>query len=340
MDHTQKLSHKRILLTGGTGLIGSVLTEQLLHLNDSVNADIQLTLLVRNAEKAQKRFGKTCDRADIELLVGDVCDETVFQNREWDVIVHAAGNAHPMAYSQHPVETMQANILGTMHLLNHARQQAEKGKPIDKLVLFSSGEIYGDAAMETEEGWTEDIPGVVDSMKERSCYPESKRAAETLCRCYFKEYGIPAVAARLGYIFGAGIHQDNTRADAQFLTKAQAGESIVLKSEGLQLRSYCYVNDAVSALILLMTEGTPGEAYNISNKDSIATIRSFAQTMANTFGVSVTFDLPDTVEKAGYSKMKQEVLNPQKLYDLGWTPEYSLKDAMQDMRQKLQHKRS
>ncbi|MCR5269284.1 MAG: NAD(P)-dependent oxidoreductase [Lachnospiraceae bacterium] len=332
MKEKIELSDKRILITGCTGLIGSALTEELIRMNDADGRNNTLTLLVRDLSKAKDRFGPLCDRADVKLLQGDVTDAAILLDYVWDIIIHAAGPAHPLAYSKFPVETMQANLLGTMNLLDHARKQKETGQPIRKFIFFSSGEIYGDAGMKSEKGWSEDVPGTVDSMKERSCYPESKRAAETLCRSYFKEYDIPALAVRLGYIFGMGIHQDNTRADAQFLRKALAGEDIVMKSDGMQLRSYCYVKDAVDAIILLMTKGEAGEAYNIANADAVATIREFAKTMADAFRVNLVFDIPDEVERAGYSRMKKEVLNPEKLYDLGWKPCYSLAGAMQDMK--------
>ncbi len=331
MADARKLSGKRILITGATGLIGSTLVKTLLAMNDTEDSGMKLTLLVRDIEKAKRRLGDLCERPDAELLQGDVCDAKSVDGQKWDLIVHGAGNAHPLAFSKCPVETMEANLTGTMNLLSHAKRQAENGAPIDKMVFFSSGEIYGLSPMETEAGWTEETAGMVDSMQERSCYPESKRAAETLCRSYYTEYGIPAVVARLGYIFGTNNTEENSRADAQFFKKASAGEDIVLKSDGMQLRSYCYVKDAVSAIILLLTAGKPGEAYNVANKDCVVTIREFAQTMADAFGVKLTFDIPDAVERAGYSRMKKEVLNAGKLYDLGWKPAYSLPDAMRDM---------
>ena len=336
MNDLRALYGKSILLTGATGLIGSELAEQILAENEKNAAGMRLTMLVRDTKKAEARFERLIDRPDVTLLQGDVCDPSVLEGKAWDYILHGAGNAHPLAFSQYPVETMQSNLTGTLNLLSHARQQAEKGTPLQRFVMLSSGEIYGEAPMEDEQGWPEDTPGVVDSMKERSCYPEAKRAAETLCRCYYKEYGISTVVARLGYIFGANITQENSRADAQFLRRASAGEDIVMKSEGMQLRSYCYVKDAASALLLLLSCGGDGQAYNVANLSCVATIREFAQTMAEAFDVRVVFDIPHEVEKAGYSRMKREVLNAQKLYDLGWKPRYTLPEAMQDIRKSLE----
>lgn len=325
----------RILVTGATGLIGSSLIRRLLYENDTCGTNVVITALVRDVSRARDLFGALCSREDFDFLEGDVCDASVLIGKSWDVIVHAAGNSHPKAFATYPVETMKANLLGTMNLLEHARVQADLGKPVKKLVFLSSGEVYGNTVLSEESsgcGFDETTPGMLDSMQMRACYPESKRAAETLCKCYFEEYRIPTVVARLAYIFGTGVPTENSRADAQFLKKASAHEDIVMKSKGEQVRSYCYVRDAVSAILTIMDKGVPGEAYNVANKDLVMTIREYAEKLAKTFGVKVVFDLPDAIEAAGYSKMKTEILNPTKLYDLGWKPEYSLDEAMCEMK--------
>ena len=326
----------RILVTGATGLIGSSLIRRLLYENDTCGTNVVITALVRDVSRARDWFGVLCSREDFDFLEGDVCDASVLIGKSWDVIVHGAGNSHPKAFATYPVETMKANLLGTMNLLEHAKSQADSGEPVKKVVFLSSGEVYGNASLPGEYskcGFDETTPGTVDSMQMRSCYPESKRAAETLCKCYFEEYRIPTVVARLAYIFGSSVPTENSRADAQFYRKALLHEDIVMKSKGEQVRSYCYVKDAVSAILTIMEKGVPGEAYNVANRDLVMTIREYAENLAKTFGVKVVFDLPDEKEAAGYSKMKTEILNPTKLYNLGWKPEYSLDEAMREMKE-------
>lgn len=320
----------RILITGATGLIGTSLINKILDDNDAGCKEYCVTALVRNEEKAKKRFEAELNRNDFGLLVGDVTNKETFDNGEWNYIIHAAGNSHPKAFSLNPVETMTANLLGTMNLLEYS-----KNHNVKKMLYLSTGEIYGNAPITSDDGWDENTSGTIDSMNPRSCYPESKRAAETLCVSCFKEYGVNVTIARLGYIFGASITEENSRADAQFLRNALAGEDIVMKSKGEQLRSYCYVKDCTNALMCLLKNGANGEAYNVTNKNCTHTIREYAKTLAETFGVKVVFDIPDEIEKSGYSTMKKEVLNPDKLYGLGWKPEYSLREAMEDMKGKL-----
>lgn len=313
--------NSNILITGANGLIGSYLVDTLLKMNDLLDLQLHVTALCRSRHKGNKRFADYLDRTDFELVVGDVGrQETYVQSKwygQWDYMVHGAGNSHPQAFASQPVETMKANLLGTIHLLDEAVRQELKC-PVKKMLLLSSGEIYGECIPSTEAGWKESEAGVVDSMCPRSCYPEGKRAAETLCVSYAREYGIQAVVARLAYIYGPTMQEDNTRADVQFLSRAAAGEAIIMKSAGEQYRSYCYVQDAAIGLLTLLLEGCAGEAYNIANRDSNVTIKQFAQTVAEIFHVPLQTGASTVLEQAGYSTMKREILDAGKLEALGW----------------------
>lgn len=329
--------NKRILVTGASGLLGFTLIRTLLDINQREKLDLNTTALVRNRERASQRFAVYDGRKDFSLLEGDVCQLDVFEGQIWDYIIHGASNAHPKAFATQPVETMRANLLGTMNLMEYAVKQKPVNE-IKKLVFLSTGEIYGEAVMPDEKGWREECAGSVDSMQPRACYPESKRAAETLCVSYCREYGISAVVARLSYIYGEEVLTDNTRADVQFLKNAMAGEDIIMKSEGKQMRSYCYVDDAVAALIILLLKGKAGEAYNVANHESVATIKEYATMLANVFHVGLKMELPDTIENSGYSQMKREVLNAEKLYGLGWSPQYNLEAGMEKMKRELAYR--
>ena len=166
-------------------------------------------------------------------------------------------------------------------------------------------------------------------MLPRACYPEGKRAAETLCASYAAQYGVDAVVARLCHVYGPTFTASNSRADAQFIRKALAGEDIVMKSTGSQVRSFCYVADAVNALLTVLAVGEKGQAYNVANRRSVASIRQYAETLADIAGVRVVFDVPPEVEKAGYTRVTRAVLNPAKLEGLGWTPRYDLRQGLE-----------
>lgn len=327
----EKLLNQRILITGANGMIGSYLTDVLVKMNKILNLKMSITALARSKEKARRRFADYLDQDGFELMLGDVCQRDLLNGHTFDYIVHAAGNAHPKAFAMQPVETMKANLLGTINILDYAVSQEIQNK-LKKIVFLSSGEIYGETDMISETGWTEENIGMVDSMNIRSCYPESKRAAETLCTSYYNEYAVCTIVARLSYIYGTTVPDENTRADAQFLRNAVLGESIVMKSLGKQLRSYCYVQDAVEGILILMLKGKEGEAYNIANKNSNVTIRQYAESLAEIFGVKICMELPDNIEKNGYSKMQCEILDATKLYEIGWKPKNDLRDGMRRMK--------
>lgn len=315
------LAGRKVLITGATGLIGSFVTDALLRLNGR-GAGIQIYAAGRRAEKIRARFGEAADSPSFHYVPYDAA-RPLAMDAEPDFILHAACSAHPMAYAQDPTGIMKANLMGTMNLLELA-----KGNGHGRIIFLSSGEVYGENP-DLPTGFTETDYGYVDPMLPRSCYPESKRAAETLCAAYAAQFGVEAMVARLCHVYGPTLTAENTRADAQFLRKALAGEDIVMKSTGAQVRSYCYVADAAQALFLLLERGEKGNAYNVANRACTHSIREYAQTLADIAGVSLTFDLPPEAEKAGYTKITRAVFDPTKLEALGWRPRYSLREGLE-----------
>ena len=236
---------------------------------------------------------------------------------KFDYIIHAASNAHPIAFSKDPVGVINANVLGTLKLLEYARKYGN-----EKFLFVSSSEVYGENGL--VETYSEDDYGKLNSMTFRNCYPESKKMAETIGVSYMVEYGINFLSARPAYIYGAPMLEDNSRANEQFLRLGRDKKDIVMKSEGKQIRSYCYVADCVSAFLYIILKGKNGEAYNIANKNQNISIREFAEKIAEKAKVNLIFDLPTEIEKKGYGLIKNTILDAKKLEDLGWEAKYSL----------------
>jgi nucleoside-diphosphate-sugar epimerase len=241
---------------------------------------------------------------------------------EADYVVHAATSAHPLAYATDPVGILKANVIGTMNLLEHLLACGGR-----RLLFVSTGEIYGENP-DVTDGFSEDGFGKIDSMNPRSCYPESKRAAETLCASYVRQFGADAVVARLCYIYGPTIAPDNSRADAQFLRKALAGEDIVMQSRGTQMRSYCYIADCAAALLTVLLCGESCEAYNLANPDARVTIAGFAEAVAKVTGRRVVFADEQDVPKNQQTPITYAVLDSDKLCALGWKGQYSVEDGV------------
>ena len=316
------LKGRRVLITGATGLIGSFLVEALAWLNENAGADIEIYAAGRGEAGVRGRFEALADRPYFHYVAYDATQPVSF-DFEADVVVHAATSAHPLAYATDPVGIMQANLFGTARLLEYLRGQGH-----GRFLLLSTGEVYGENP-DLPEGFSEPDHGWIDPMLPRACYPESKRAAETLCASYAAQYGVDALVARLCHVYGPTFTPSNSRADAQFIRKALAGEDIVMKSAGSQVRSFCYVADAVNALVTLLAKGERGQAYNVANRHSVASIREYAEALADIAGVKVVFDFPPEVERAGYTKVTRAVLNSAKLEGLGWTPRFDLRAGLE-----------
>ena len=180
--------------------------------------------------------------------------------------------------------------------------------------------------------------GYVDILSPRSSYPSSKRAAETLCIAYAEEYKVDAVIVRPGHIYGPLIKLSDSRASALFSLKAAKGENIVMKSLGEQLRSYCHVLDCASAILAVLIKGENRNAYNISAKQAIVTIREMAEEFAAAGGVEIVFDVPTDAEKKSYNVMPCSALNAEKLEALGWKAAFDMKAGAEQTVRELRNR--
>ena len=311
----EKMKNKSILITGASGLIGSYVIYFLKYINNVYNLNIKIFAMSRSKEKLKQIFENSSDIVYVEQNL----NKSLKENIDCNYIIHAASNAHPLAFSSDPVGTMKTNFIGTMNLLDLAI------KTKAKLLYISTGEIYGN---NVDHAFTENDLGIVDTKIPRSCYPESKRAAETLCMSYNDQYGVDVNVARLCYIYGGTITETNSRADAQFLRNAIEGKDIVLKSEGAQRRTYCYVADAVSAILMILLKGEKAAVYNIANQDSIVSVKEYAQTLAELAGVNLKFELPNKDEAKGFSKPADSILDSTKLQSLGWKPFFNIIEGL------------
>lgn len=312
----EKLRSKSLLITGASGLICSSFIDLLMRNNDQ-GAHISIYAMSRNEEYAHKRFETYWGNPLFTFIEHDVI-ETLSLDVSLDYIIHGASNASPKRYATDPVGTMKSNLWGVSNLLELAKEKKSR------LLYISSGEVYGEG---DGSDFTEDYSGYVDCLNSRACYPSSKRASETLCISYKEQYGVDVVIARPCHIYGSDIERDD-RAFAQFLRRAQAGEDIILKSKGQQVRSYCHVMDCVSALFYILLWGKSGEAYNIANRELVLSIKELAELVAQTAGVKVVYDIPSDLESKGYSKVQRAVLDPSLLESLGWKPQISLEEGV------------
>lgn len=307
----------KILISGATGLIGQALVRSL------ISTDAYVIAAVRNREKAIKLLGKESER--LKYLV---CDVTSMKIGAMDVdyIIHAASQTSSKAFVNEPVETIMTAIQGTKNMLDIARKSKVKG-----FVYLSTMEVYGSPS--TNEKIDEKHSTNLNTMKVRSCYPESKRMCENLCVSYANEYGVPAKIVRLTQTFGPGVSYDDGRVFAEFARCVIEEKDIILHTKGETRRNYLYTKDAVDAILTVLKKGDIGEAYNAANEETYCSIYEMACLVAekcanNTIKVIIN---EDEENQFGYAPVLSMNLDTSKLRRLGWMPTCGLERMFNEM---------
>lgn len=312
-------SHKTVLVTGATGLVGSYAVRALAAVNRIHDCDMTILAMVRNIDKAKHLYGSLLDRGDVALVIGDVRDPIAYEGSV-DYIIHGASVTASKEMVTRPVETIATAIGGTEQILKFA-----VAKQVTSMVYISSMEMYGtpDPNLPCV---TESDYGRVDVLQVRSCYPEGKRMCECLCAAYAHEYQLPVKIARLAQTFGAGVSTSEGRVFAQFARSLMKGEDIVLHTEGKSYGNYCATCDCVRGLLTILLRGVNGEAYNVANEKTNIRIRDMAQMIADQSDgkIQVRFDIPEDALKYGYAPDVKMRLSGDKLRGLGWEPELDL----------------
>ena len=300
------LKGSSVFITGATGLIGSGIVDLFLFLNETAEYDIAVYVGARSEKSVFERFG---EQPNLFVVSYDSTKEFTF-DVSVDYIIHAASPASPELYMTYPVETMMSNFNGMYQLLEYASRHS-----VRKILYVSSSEVYG--KNNSSEPYAENNYGEMNILDVRSSYGSSKRATETLCVSYASEYDLDVVIARPGHIYGPSAKRSDQRISSDFSWKGALGEDLVMRSEGEQLRSYCYHLDCATAILSVLLAGESGQAYNISNKDSILTIREMAEMISEVAAVNLLVEIPDEQSHQD-NPMENSSLDSAKLENLGW----------------------
>lgn len=307
------LKSESVLITGATGLIGSGIVDFLLYLNKELNYQIKIIATGRNKNKLKKRFYKDINS---EFLILETLDlennmKSFFEEKRPTYVIHAASGADPKSFDNNPVDIMMSNFIGCNNLLKGCLSTNVKN-----FLYISSGEVYGKLDSKYMP-FEENMVGYLDFNDVRSCYPESKRATETLCNSFCKQYNQTITIARPSHIFGPNFTNGDSRVSADFFRKAINNEKIEIHSSGLQYRTYTYIFDCVTALLTILVNGKSREAYNVTNTSNGITLRDFGEKIAYHSGV-------DFVVKNDSKNDRGNMINAAysnvKLKKLGWTP--------------------
>ena len=241
-----------IVITGGSGFVGSYLCEKLI--NDGHKIIVIDNLLTGSTEN----INNLLDNENFSFIEHDVQDHIEIEDKV-DYVLHFASAASPKAYTEHPVNTLKAGSVGTINTLGLAKKHSAE------YLLASTSEVYGDPLIspQNEEYW-----GNVNPNGERSMYDEAKRFAEAAVATYSRSYGLKTKIVRIFNTYGPRMQLNDGRVVTNFIVQALRNENITIYGDGTQTRSFSYVEDTVAGIISLMNS-TEYDVFNIGNPNEM-----------------------------------------------------------------------
>jgi len=312
---------KKVLVTGGAGFLGSWLCEALLYVGALI------TCVDNLASGRRENVAHLLEEPGFSFVMQDVSGS--FDTKtSYDYVFHMASRASPLEFTDHPIDILRSNTLGTMNMLEVARRS-------DATLLFTStSEVYGDASIfPTPETYN----GNVNSVGIRGCYDEAKRAGEALCMAYFRQYGTDARIVRIFNTYGPRMRSDGIygRVIPRFIAQARDGKPFTIFGDGQQTRSFCYVTDLVGGLVRFISyPGLGGHVMNLGNPEEV-TILQLAEVISEICQADYQFEyrtpLPDDPRRRLPDISKARRL-------LGWEPEVSLREGLERMVASLSRK--
>ena len=325
LENTDQLRESTIYITGATGMIASYLTFFFIYLNEKQDHRIDIYANARSPKKLIKRFGAYTEEPYFHFVQSDINDP-LSQGFHADYIIHAASLASPQYYGSNPVETMLPNSIGTWHLLETARHSPPKC-----FLFFSSSAVYGEPIGDTP--LTESSPTLLDFTRQGNFYGVSKRYGEALGLAYWNEYDVPFKAARIFHSYGPtmDIYHDK-RLFSEFAKNIIERRDLEIKSDGSAIRSFCYLSDTITGLLLILLHGENGQSYNVGNPWQTYTVLDLAAKLADAFhDRGISFHLQDTMQSGlGYLAIPKKHISPfsiDKLEQLGFTPSISVEEG-------------
>lgn len=304
-----ELENKTIFITGATGSIGRQIVYALVARNRYFSSNIKIIVISRSIKKAKLIF----EGLDgIIYYEGDILDG-IRVKENIDYIIHCANVTSSSFYINNPVETIDIGYIGTRNVLSLAKQ-----KKVNKFLFLSSKEIYGVYNDEFIKADEDDL-GALNPLDIRNGYPISKKLSECLTISYANEYDLNVSIARLSSVFGGGINDGDNRVLLQFGRSILKDRKIYLHTKGESVETFCYISDAVTALLLILTKGENKIAYNVCNPVMTKSIFDLANDIKEYYGdIEIVLPDEDLTKKLGYSNKKRLDLSIEKLLGIGW----------------------
>ncbi len=307
---------KSILITGASGLIGSMLIKTFVSANEEYGLNINIFGYARDENRTKSILGKNFDSVTI------IYSNDFEVDGNFDYIIHTASPTKSKYFIDYPVETLDSIYNGTKSMLELAKKTGAT------FVYLSSMEEYG-IPYNRGEIMTEDKCGMINHLTVRSSYPVGKRASECLCAAYSSEYEVDTKIVRLAQTFGAGIPLNDNRVSMQFARSVINRENIILHTEGRSISNYCYITDVIVGILTIAIKGKCGEAYNVCNDEESRSIYDIAKLVAEEVAegtIDIVVDV-SPCEKTGYAPDNTMKLDSTKLKKLGWIPSVSMAEG-------------
>ena len=313
-----KLKKKTFLISGANGFIATYIIHFLIFLNQKYFFKIKIILVARDKKKLNKKFINKNTKNFFTIIEQDISKSISFKGKI-DFILHLASNASPKLFNRYPIETILPNVIGTNNLLKLSIK-----KKIDSFLFFSSGEIYGNHKQILGENTINNL----NHLTERASYSESKKMGEVLCYSYFKQKKIPTKMIRLFHTYGPCMNQKDGRVMIDFVNDIINNQEILIKGDGKQKRSFCYISDAIIGIFLVLINGQNGEAYNLGNPKEFLTIKDLGYKLAKYNKINVKMNAkPDKQNKnAPYQIVKPSI---KKICRLGFKPNINIKKGFE-----------
>lgn len=296
----------RILITGGAGFLGSHLCERLLNEGNEI-------ICLDNFYTGRKRnIQHLLNHPYFELVRHDVTEPFKF---EVDQIYNLACPASPPHYQHNPIKTTKTSVMGAIHCLG-------LGKRVNARVFqASTSEVYGDPEVHPQP---ESYKGSVNPIGIRACYDEGKRCAETLFFDYHRQNGVDIRVVRIFNTYGPRMLPDDGRVVSNFIVQALKGDDLTIYGDGLQTRSFCYVDDLIEGFVRLMNHPSQTGPMNIGNPGEFTMLELAELVLKKVGGKSKITYLPLPGDDP--KQRKPDISLAQK--DLGWQPTVSLEDGL------------
>ena len=294
------------LITGGAGFIGSELIDYLLeNTNNSV-------ICMDNFQSGSKsNLSNAINNPRFDLIRHDVCEPI---RLEVDRIWHLACVASPNRYQNNPIATTKTNVLGTMNMLGLAKRCGAR------MLFTSTSEVYGDPEISPQP---ESYLGNVNNIGVRSCYDEGKRLAESLCFDYLRIHNVDVKVARIFNTYGPRLRTDDGRVISNFINQSINGEPLTIYGDGSQTRSFCYIDDLIHGLNLLMNSSCVGP-INLGNPEEISInyLAELVSELSNKTLKVVYRELPNDDPHRRCPDISRAI------EELHWSPKVSLRDGL------------